>query len=149
METLWQDLRFAARTLLRTPGWTSMAVLTLALGTGANAAVFNFVDALLFKPAPATRPARPLVAVYTSDFSSGPYGSSSYPDYVSIKTETNAFRSLSAVDDGLTATMKVADDLQRVRVARVTPDYFDTLGVRVAVGRGLRDDDARPGAAPA
>ena len=147
METLWHDLRFAARTLLRTPGWTSMAVLTLALGSGANAAVFSFVDALLFKPAPATRPARPLVAIYTSDFSSGPYGKSSYPDYVSIKTETNAFRALSAVDDALTATMKVGDDLQRVRVAAVTPDYFETLGVRVAMGRGLRDEDATPGAA--
>lgn len=125
-----------------------MAVVTLALGTGANAAVFSFVDALLFKPAPATRPARPLVAVYTSDFSSGPYGGSSYPDYVSMKTETTAFRALSALDDGLTATMKVGDDLQRVRVASVTPNYFDTLGLRVALGRGLREDDARPGAAP-
>jgi predicted permease len=146
VETLWHDLRFAARTLLRTPGWTSMAVVTLALGTGANAAVFSFVDALLFKPAPATRPARPLVAVYTSDFSSGPYGGSSYPDYVSMKTETDAFRALSAVDDTLTATMKVGDDLQRVRVASVTPVYFDSLGVRIAMGRGLREDDAHAGA---
>ena len=101
MQTLWQDLRFAARTLLRTPGWTAMAVLTLALGAGANAAVFSFVDALLFKPAPAIHPDRALVAVYTSDFSSGPYASTSYPDYVSMKTETTAFAALSAFNDSL------------------------------------------------
>jgi putative ABC transport system permease protein len=71
MEKLLQDLRYALRTLARTPGWTAMAVVTLALETGANAAVFSFVDALLFKPASGVRPARPLVAVYTSDFSSG------------------------------------------------------------------------------
>jgi len=52
METLLQDLRYAGRTLVRTPGWTAMALLTLALGTGANAAVFGLVDALLFSPAP-------------------------------------------------------------------------------------------------
>ena len=148
MQTLWQDLRFAARTLLRTPGWTAMAVLTLALGAGANAAVFSFVDALLFKPAPAIHPDRALVAVYTSDFSSGPYAATSYPDYVSMKTETTAFAALSAFNDSLTATMKVGDDLQRVRVARVTPDYFDTLGVRIPMGRSLQQDDAKPGATP-
>lgn len=52
METLLQDLRYAVRTLLRTPGWPSRAVLTLALGTGVNTAVFGFIDALLFRPAP-------------------------------------------------------------------------------------------------
>src|SRR3954447_24495347 len=98
MEKLLQDLRYAVRTLFRTPGWTVMAVVTLALGTGANAAVFSFVDALLFRPAPGVHPARPLVAVYTSDFSSGPYGGSSYPDYESFKEDTTAFAVLSAID---------------------------------------------------
>ena len=108
MDTLLRDVRYAVRTLCRTPGWTSMAVLTLALGTGANAAVFSFVDALLFKPAPAVRPERPLVAVYTSDFSSGPYGTSSYPDFLSLKADTSAFRSLAALNDSATATMRSA-----------------------------------------
>ena len=55
METWLNDIRYAVRTMLRSPGWTSMAVLTLALGTGANTAVFGFVDALLFRPAPGVR----------------------------------------------------------------------------------------------
>src|SRR5436190_7621100 len=99
MESLLHDLRYAVRTLLRTPGWTAMALLTPALGTGANAAVFSFVDALLFKPAPGIHPERPLIGVYTSDFSSGPYGSSSYPDYLSLKSSTSAFAALAALDD--------------------------------------------------
>src|SRR4051812_23051952 len=103
METLLQDLRYAARTLFRTPGWTAMAVATLALGTGADAAVFSFVDALLFRSAPGVNAARPLVSVFTSDFSSGPYGGSSYPDYQSFKTDTAAFATLAALDDSSTA----------------------------------------------
>ena len=149
METLLRDVRYAVRTLLRTPGWTSMAVLTLALGTGANAAVFSFVDALLFKPAPAVRPARPLVAVYTSDFSSGPYGTTSYPDYLSLKNDTQAFTALTALDNSATATMRVGADLQRVRVARVSAEYFDTLGVKTYYGRPLTSRDAEPSAPPA
>ena len=149
MESLLHDLRYAVRTLLRTPGWTSMALLTLALGTGANAAVFSFVDALLFKAAPGIHPQRPLVAVYTSDFSSGPYGSSSYPDYLSLKTGIGAFRALTAFDDSGQRTLRVGDDLQRVRVARVSGEYFDTLGVRPSLGRPLTAADTEPSAPPA
>jgi predicted permease len=149
MEKLLHDLRYAVRTLVRTPGWTTMAVLTLALGTGANAAVFSFVDALLFKAAPGIEPKRPLIAVYTSDFSSSPYGESSYPDYVAFKTATTAFGPLAALDDSSTATVRVGDDLQRVRVARVTGEYFPALGVVPAVGRTLFEADMQPGAPPA
>jgi predicted permease len=149
MESVLHDLRYAARTLLRTPGWTSMALLTLALGTGANAAVFSFVDALLFKAAPGVHPQRPLVAVYTSDFSSGPWGGSSYPDYLSFKSATSAFASLAALDDSATATLRVGDDLQRVRVARVTAEYFETLGITPSNGRPIIAADTEPSAPPA
>jgi predicted permease len=149
MHSLLQDVRYAARTLVRTPGWTSMAVLTLALGTGANASVFSFVDALLFKDAPAIHPARPLVAVYTSDFSSGPYGGSSYADYLSLKSDTTAFATLAAVDDASQAIVRLGGELQRVRVARVSGEYFDTLGVRPALGRTITAADAEPSAPPA
>src|SRR6476661_3354586 len=98
MEALLRDLRYAVRTLFRTPGWTAMAVATLALGTGANAAVFSFVDALLFRPAPGVHATRPLVSVFTSDFSSGPYGTSSYPDFQSLASDTTAFSALAAID---------------------------------------------------
>ena len=148
METVLQDLRYAARTLWRTPGWTSMAVLTLALGTGANAAVFSFVDALLFRGAPGMHPARPLVAVYTSDFSSGPYGGSSYPDFESLKSETTAFAKLEALDDSAAATLRVGDDVQRVRAARVSGGYFEALGVRPSQGRPLTAADTAASSPP-
>jgi putative ABC transport system permease protein len=149
METLLQDLRYAVRTLFRTPGWTAMAVLTLAIGTGANAAVFSFVDALLFRPAPAVRPARPLVTVFTSDFSSGPYGSTSYPDFTSFVRDTTAFAALAAFDDAAVAPMRAGEDVQRVRVARVSGGYFDVLGLRTMSGRPLNESDTAAGAPPA
>jgi len=81
METVLQDLRYGFRTLFRTPGWTAMAILTLALGVGSTTAVFSFVDALLLRQAPGVARGGTLVSVYTSDFSSGPFGDTSYPDF--------------------------------------------------------------------
>ena len=75
------DIRYALRGLGRTPGFTAIVLLTVAVGTGANAAVFSFVDALLLRPAAGVVDPARLVAVFTSDYSAGPYGYSSYPDY--------------------------------------------------------------------
>ena len=84
MSTWVADVRYAPRAFARTPGSTAVVLLTVAVGTGANAAVFSFVNALLLRPAAGvTDPAR-LAAVFTSDFSSGPYRESSYPDFRSI-----------------------------------------------------------------
>ena len=140
METLLQDLRYAGRTLVRTPGWTAMALLTLALGTGANAAVFGLVDALLFRPAPGVRGPGSLVTVYTSDFSSGPYGDTSYPDFLSI-AGVKGFEQVAAEDDEQIAPVRVGDDMERVRVSRVSGGYFDVLGLTPGRGRAIAEDD--------
>ena len=71
MSSLVQDLRYALRTLGRAPVFTAIALVTLAVGTGANVTVFSFVNALLFKPAPGVIDPDSLIAVYTSDFRSG------------------------------------------------------------------------------
>jgi hypothetical protein len=73
-------------------GWTSMALCTLALGTGANAGVFSFVDALPLQAAPGIHPERPLVAIYTERFQQRPYAAPPDPDYLSFKSDTTAFR---------------------------------------------------------
>src|SRR5262245_7911097 len=125
-----------------------MAVVTLAIGTGANAAVFSFVDALLFRPTPGIHPTRPLVSVFTSDFSSGPYGNSSYPDFLSLASDPTAFSALAAIDDSIVAPMRSGDDVQRVRVARVSGQYFSVLGLRVLAGRALTDADTSAAAPP-
>lgn len=138
MESLLYDLRYAARALIRTPGWTSMALLTLALGTGANAAVFSFVDALLFKPAPGIHPPRPLVAVY---------------DVARAR-----IAALPGVEDAawrrtlpLSASgrrgfkpegyvRREGEDLE-LHYNIVSPDYFKTLGIAVAGGRTFTSAD--------
>ncbi|MBO0725916.1 MAG: hypothetical protein J2P52_09975, partial [Blastocatellia bacterium] len=77
---MFQDLRFGARMLLKNPGFTLIAVLTLALGIGATTAIFSVVDSVLWRPLPAHRPER-LVALYTSGKDGAGYRSLSYPDY--------------------------------------------------------------------
>jgi predicted permease len=142
MHALAADLRYAIRTMLRTPGWTTMAVLTLALGTGTNTAVFSFVDSLLFRPAPGVRAPGRVVTVFTSDFSSGPYGDTSYPDYVSIAEAVAAFESVAAENDAGIVPVRIADDVQRARISQVTGGYFPLLGLTPSLGRAIADEDA-------
>ena len=72
MRSVLYDLRYATRNLVRSPGFVGAALLTLAIGTGANATVFSFVNALLLRPVPGVADPSSLVSIYTSDFSSGP-----------------------------------------------------------------------------
>jgi predicted permease len=148
MESLLYDVRYAIRTLFRTPAWTSMAVLTLALGVGANTAVFSFVDALLFQAAPGTNAGRSLVNIYTSDFSSGPWGASSYPDFRSMQTGTSAFDDLSAEDDDGVAPLRIGLETDRVRVSRVSGRYFNAIGADAALGRTIVESDTQPTSPP-
>jgi predicted permease len=144
MQTLWLDLRYGARMLLKNPGFTLIAVVTLALGVGANSVIFSLVNALLLRPLPVEKPER-IAAVYTSDFSSTQYGGSSYPDYVD-------FRDRNQVFSGTVAYMPTAFSLnvdgtnERSFGEVVSGNYFSTLGVRPALGRGfLPEEDRTPG----
>ena len=142
VETLLSDVRYAIRVLLRTPGWTAMAVITLALGTGANTAVFSLVDALLFRPPPGVSAPDTLAAVYTSDFSSGPYGDTSYPDFVAIADGVQTFERVAAEYDEPFAPVRVGSEMQRVGISRVSGQYFNVLGAAPAAGRGISHIDA-------
>ena len=147
MEKLLQDLRYAVRSFAKAPGFTALALLTIALGIGVNATVFSFVNALLLRPAPAVRDPRRLVSVFTSDFSSGLFGSSSYPDYLSLKEQATAFEGLAAFTEGA-ANMAAGNAMYRVRTSSVSPEFFDVLGVRAALGRPLGSADSTPDAPP-
>lgn len=146
MDALVKDLRYAIRGLLRSPGFSAIAIVTLAVGTGANATVFSFVNALLLRPAPVVSDATELVSVFTSDFSSGPYGATSYPDFVSLARDTTAFSGLAAYDDAGVSVVTSGEMAERVRVSRVSGQFFTLLGLAPVRGRLLGEADAEAGA---
>src|SRR5918998_2044177 len=102
MGTLGRDVRYAVRMMLKKPGFTVVAAVALALGIGANTTIFSLVNALLLRPLGGVADPARLVAVYTSDFSSGLYGSSSFPDYLDLREQCDAFAGLAAYEDAVT-----------------------------------------------
>ena len=143
MDNLIKDLRFGIRGLLKRPGFTAIAVLTLALGIGANTAIFSVVNATLMQPLPVHDPER-LVFVFN-----GPAGSVfSYPDYAALRDQNNVFDGLLAWG-GIAASLNSNDQTDLVNGAIVTGNFFEVLGVRAQLGRTISsEDDKTPGAHP-
>ena len=146
MSRLWPDIRLAARLLASSPGFTAVAVISLALGIGANTAIFSLINGLLLVPTPGRDHAR-LVTVYTSD-SSGPlHGASSYPDYVDFRDRSQAFEDLAAHTlQPLLVTVR--GESRRVMGALVTGNTFGLLGLQAAHGRLLLAVEQEPGRHP-
>jgi predicted permease len=128
-----QDLRFGLRLLRRAPGFTAVAVLSLAIGIGASAAIFGAINGLLLKPVAAAAPER-LVAIFTSDFSGPAYGASSYPDAVDFAGGAPALQGLAAASM-TPLTLTAGPQPERVFGELVSPNYFDVLGLQAAAGR--------------
>ncbi|HEX7177086.1 MAG TPA: ABC transporter permease, partial [Pyrinomonadaceae bacterium] len=143
MGTLGRDVRYAVRMMWKRPGFTLVAVMALALGIGANTTIFSLVNALLLRPLGGVEDPSRLVAVFTSDFSSGLYGGSSYPDYLDLRDQCESFAGLAAFDDSV-ANLNADDEAERLRGQSVTGNYFNVLGVGAAAGRLLTpaDDEA-------
>lgn len=139
MQALPQDLKYGLRMLLRKPLLTIGISLSLALGIGANSAVFSLVDAVLFKPLNVGDVSR-LVSLYTSDYSGSQYGASSYADYLDFRDRTNVFESAAAFTE-ISATLKAEAQADRANALLVSENYFDLLGVRAARGRTFQSDD--------
>ncbi len=148
MSTMWQDVRYGLRMIAHSPGFTLVAVLALAIGIGANTTIFSFINGLVLRPLAGVSAPAQLVGVYTSDYSSGLYGGSSYPDYIDFRNQADAFAGLAAYEDTV-LNLSGPESAERVRGAYVTGNYFDVLGVGARVGRTLRAaDDVTPGAHP-
>ena len=145
MATLLYDVRYALRNAVRAPGFFLTALLALGIGTGTNATVFSFINALLLRPVSGVGDPSTLAAVYTSDFSSGPYGSSSYPDYLTLKQDVSAFQDLAAYSQG-SALIRAGATTERVGQMAVSPEFFEVLQVRAATGRTLAPSDFTRGA---
>src|SRR5579871_3695856 len=139
------DVRFALRWLVKSPGFTIVAVVSLAIGIGFNTTLFAVADALLFKPLPVAAPDR-LVDVFTSD-STGTvqYGTSSYPDYVDFRAHNDVFTDLVGYSP-MFAALNLDSGSRLAMGEIVTGNYFDVLGLHAAVGRAITPDDDRPGA---
>jgi len=141
-----QDLRFGLRMLIKRPAFTIIAVLSLALGTGANTAIFSFINALLLRPLPIERPGE-LVSLNNAEAKQA-FPAFSYPNYKDFRDRNDVFGGLigyrftplSLSHDGIN---------ERVWGFEVTGNYFDVLGVDTTLGRTISlDDDRAPGASP-
>ncbi len=147
MDTLWQDLKYGARQLARNPGFTAVAVLTLALGIGANTAIFSVVNAVLLKPLPFHQPEN-LVMIWNTWTGAG-RGTISWAEYLDYKQRARGFDDLAAHSS--TASMNIAfgeGEPEQVWRVFVTSNLFPVLGVRAAVGRTFHPDEDLSGNHP-
>lgn len=144
LEHLVQDLRFGARMLRRDPAFTAVATLTLALGIGANSAIFSVVDAVLLRPLP-FRQADRLVLIWATDARRGTSEDVvSYPTFEDWKTGGKSFAGMAAFT---TRSMSLAgvDGAEIVPAIQATPGFLETLSVRPALGRSFRPEEGEAG----
>ncbi|HEY9432567.1 MAG TPA: ABC transporter permease [Blastocatellia bacterium] len=136
----WRDLRYGVRMLLKKPGFTAMAVLTLALGIGANTAIFSVVNAVLLRPLPYEQPDR-LVALYDALPALGyPRVGLSEAEFVRLRQENLSFAELAGWY-WIPATLRVVSEPERVAAPLCTANFFRTLGVKVALGRDFNAEE--------
>jgi putative ABC transport system permease protein len=149
---LWQDLRYAARMLHKSPGFTAVAALTLALGIGANTAVFTIINTLLLNPL-AVEKSSELVAVNTTPAKlttqAGEVQLMSFLNLKDFRDRTHSFSNLTGHSNPMAITMTDTAEPHRIFAEVVTANYFDTLGIHPFMGRFfLPREDTTPGAAP-
>lgn len=133
--TLWQDVRYGLRTLRRSPGFTAVAVLSLAVGIGLNSAIFTIADNLLFRPLPYERPDS-VVSIYTTENADSRYGTSSYADLQDLAMTSTAFESIAG-HSMMFAAVGIEGENRLAFGEVVTPNYFSSLGIPLAAGRGF------------
>jgi predicted permease len=145
MANFWQDVRYGLRVLLKNPGFTAIAVLTLALGIGANTALFSVVNGVLLNPLPYPNPDQ-LVAVYSST-SSFAQSSIAYPNFLDWAKDNHSFSALGAFrseEYNLTG----AGEPERLHGHMISADFFPALGINPMLGRNILPEEDQGGGAP-
>ncbi len=144
MNTLLQDFRYAMRKLVQQPAFTVIAVLTLALGIGANTAIFSVVNAVLLRPLPYPQPER---IVYLNEISGGIDSSIALPDYIDWRNNAKSFQhlALSRLESRNLSGIAGGEE-ERVAVAFVTANFFNVIGLNPQIGRTFTEDEDKPGA---
>ncbi len=144
LEHLTADIRFALRWLRRSPGFTAVAIVSLAIGIGFNTALFTIVDSILFKPLPVERPGT-IVDVYTTSPDGDTYATTSYPDYLDLKAQNHVFSDMVGYSPIIVAVS--GGDRSRMAIGEVvTGNFFQALGLKAHIGRLLAPDDDRAAA---
>jgi putative ABC transport system permease protein len=147
LEVLLQDLRYSLRTLRKNRTFTLVAILTLALGIGANTAIFSIVNAVLFRSLPFPEPGR-LVRIFFSDPARGIHGLLySVPELQDLRNRSGVFESVTGTERGSIDMSGVAQP-ERLEMLTASPNYFSMLGATPQIGRLLGPQDAAPGYAP-
>jgi macrolide transport system ATP-binding/permease protein len=148
METLFKDIRYGVRMLLKSPGFTIVAVLSLALGIGANTAVFSIVNSFLFAPLPVNEPGR-LVSIFTSDAKNPGPLPTSHLNYIDYRDKNEAFSEILAYTFVQVNYSGGSGESKQLFAEVVSGNYFDVLGVKATAGRTfLPDEDKTPGTHP-
>jgi predicted permease len=156
-DNFFQDLHFAVRQLAKTPGFTAVALLSLALGIGANTAIFSLLNAVLLRPLPVTEPQQLVLFGHgravgsTGGLPSGSTDLLSYPFYRAFAEQPSSFSGVAAVHSiQMGSHISVnGGDVERIQIDLVSGSYFTVLGVPPALGRTIAEsDDRSPGSAP-
>ena len=144
MRTLFQDLRYGLRVLAKNPGFTAVAVLTLALGIGANTAIFSVVNTVLLKPLPYAHPDRLMAVDLMNAHGALVPGSLSYPNFFDLRARNHVFEHL-VTGRGTNLTLTGYGVPVQLDGGMVTWDLFPTLGIQPALGRGFLASEEAPG----
>lgn len=145
LENLGRDTAYALRIFFRSPGFSLIVIVTLALGIGANTAIFSLVDATILRPLPYPEADR-LVAVSEADRNANDL-MVSWPDFIDWRHETRSFSAIAALG-GINLNLTGNGEAERLHGLRVSASFLSVLGVHLLLGRDLRDSDDKPGAVP-
>ncbi len=142
MDTLLKDIRFALRTLRKSPGFTVVAIVTLALGIGSNTAMFSVVTAVLLRPLPFPEPDRIMAVASLTE--SGRGTSESYPDFFDYRQRNRTFENMAAYHSS-DETLTGVGEPMHVEANVVTTGFFEALGIQPQLGRTFRFEEEKPG----
>ena len=140
MQTFFQDLRFGFRMLLRSPGFSILALLCLTLGIGTNAAVLSWIEGILIRPYPLVPHQDRMFALIGTTRGVPGHNGLSYPDFVDLEKNCTLFESF-IIDRITGTTLSIGDRAERAAVGIVSANYFDALGVKPIFGRGFRPEE--------
>ena len=149
VSTLWRDFRYGSRSLRNAPGFTTIAIITLALGIGATTAMFSVLDAVLLRPLPFAQPQQLVRIFNTYGTNANNLQSLSVADFLALRADTRAYTSIASFripNDGFSYV--AADRAERVYGTVVSSGFFTTLGIHPLIGRVFQDGDDAQGAPP-